>query len=210
MCPTSKGSKSVEHKSAADRTSAIIPVLMCGGTGTRLWPLSRESFPKQFLPIHGQLTLFQQTASRVSDTSEFAPPIVVANDEHRFIVTEQIRAIGLSMSTLLVEPDGRNTAPAAAVAALHALELDANATLLIMPSDHVISDHGALLQAVRAGLPAARSGHIVLFGIEPTSPAVGYGYIQRGPRIRDGEGGDQVCGDGEVFEVAAFVEKPDH
>jgi len=178
----------------------IIPVLMCGGTGTRLWPLSRESFPKQFLPIHGELTLFQQTAKRVSYRSEFAPPIVVGNDEHRFIVTEQIREIRLSMSTLLLEPEGRNTAPAAAVAALHALAIDPNATLLIMPSDHVVRDHAALLQAARAGLPAARSGRIVLFGIEPTSPAVGYGYIRRGPGLDDGQ----------VFDVASFVEKPDH
>src|SRR5262245_3449903 len=105
----------------------IIPVLMCGGTGTRLWPLSRESYPKQFLAIDDELTLFQRTARRFSNSPEFAPPIVIANEYHRFIVGEQLRAIGLTPAMLVVEPVGRNTAPAAAVAATQALELDPNA-----------------------------------------------------------------------------------
>lgn len=176
----------------------IIPVLICGGTGTRLWPLSRETFPKQFLAIHGERTLFQQTALRFADPVDFARPLVVANEEHRFIVVEQLREIGIDQAPLLVEPVGRNTAPAAAAAALHAIELDPNAVLLIAPADHLVEDEAALRNAIRAGLPAARAGRIVLFGIEPTSPVSGYGYIERSTEIMHG-----------VFEVGSFVEKPD-
>jgi mannose-1-phosphate guanylyltransferase / mannose-6-phosphate isomerase len=177
--------------------AAIVPVLLCGGTGSRLWPLSREAYPKQFLNISGELSLFQQTAKRVED-AQFDPPIVVANSEHRFIVAEQLRGIGVSAGTLVIEPVGRNTAPAVAVAALHARERDPDATLLIMPTDHLIEGPAVLLAAMRAGVAAARAGRIALFGIEATKPAVGYGYIRRGPDV-----------DGNIFVVAAFVEKPD-
>lgn len=186
------------ERQKTERNHPIVPIIMCGGTGTRLWPLSREAYPKQFLAIQGERTLFQQTVMRVTGSSEFAQPIVVANEEHRFIVTEQLRAIGVADSTLLVEPMGRNTAPAAAVAAMHALELNADAIILIMPADHVIADNAAMLDAIRAGKPAAGAGRIVLFGIEPTSAAVGYGYIKRGDALAD-----------KVFSVAEFVEKPD-
>lgn len=176
----------------------IVPVLLCGGTGSRLWPLSRETYPKQFLKMAGDATLFQQTLARVSDRSVFGRPIVVANNEHRFIAAEQLRDRGVMDAIVIVEPVGRNTAPAAAVAAMHALEQDANAIICIMPADHVISDGDALVAAMQAGLPTARSGRIVLFGIEPETPATGYGYIRKGEIIVDA-----------VSHVASFVEKPD-
>jgi mannose-1-phosphate guanylyltransferase/mannose-1-phosphate guanylyltransferase/mannose-6-phosphate isomerase len=176
----------------------VIPVLICGGTGTRLWPLSREAFPKQFLAIQGPRTLFQQTALRFADPSSFARPLVVANEEHRFIVLEQLREIGIDQSPVLVEPVGRNTAPAAAVAAMHAMELDPNAVILIAPTDHMVDDEAALRNAIRAGLSAARAGRLVLFGIDPESAAIGYGYVQRATEIMHG-----------VFEVERFIEKPD-
>ena len=176
----------------------IIPVLISGGAGTRLWPLSREAFPKQFLAVQGPHTLFQQTALRFADAGSFARPMVVANDEHRFIVLEQLRAIGIDQSPLLTEPVGRNTAPAAAVAAMHAMELDPNAVIMITPTDHVVGDEAALRNAIRAGLPSARAGRMVLFGIEPEAPVTGYGYIQRATEIMHG-----------VFEVGRFIEKPD-
>lgn len=175
----------------------IVPVLMAGGTGTRLWPLSRETYPKQFLALHGEQTLFQQTALRTADRTRFAHPIVVVNNDHRFIAGGQLCEIGVS-ATIIVEPIGRNTAPAAAVAALHAQEHDADALLLLMPADHVIQAGTALTDALRSGAHAAKNGRIVLFGIDPTSPATGYGYIRKGAAIDD-----------KVWTVAEFVEKPD-
>jgi mannose-1-phosphate guanylyltransferase/mannose-6-phosphate isomerase len=180
-----------------ESVTAVLPVLICGGSGTRLWPLSREAYPKQFLQVAGELTLLQQAAKRV-DGPGFAAPLVIASNEHRFIIDEQLRSIGAAPSTLILEPFGRGTAPAAAVAALHARERDPDAILLIMPADHLVDDPGALLAAVQAGLPAARSGRIVLFGIEPTEPAVGYGYIRRGHAVGD-----------RAFSVSEFAEKPD-
>jgi mannose-1-phosphate guanylyltransferase/mannose-1-phosphate guanylyltransferase/mannose-6-phosphate isomerase len=175
----------------------IVPVLMAGGTGTRLWPLSRETYPKQFLALHGEKTLFQQTALRTADPTRFANPIVVVNNDHRFIAGGQLCEIGVS-ATIIVEPIGRNTAPAAAVAALHAQERDANALILLMPADHVIQAGAALTDALQAAVRAARNGRIVLFGIAPTSPATGYGYIRKGTPIDD-----------KAWTVAEFVEKPD-
>jgi mannose-1-phosphate guanylyltransferase/mannose-6-phosphate isomerase len=177
---------------------AIVPVLLCGGTGTRLWPLSREAFPKQFLAVQGSATLVQQTASRVIDPSRFAPPIAVANNDHRFIVAEQLRALGLTRPTVLVEPVGRNTAPAAAAAALHVAERDPDALLIIMPADHVIADEAAFRAAIDAGEAVARAGRVVLFGVKPTHPATSYGYIRVGEPVA-----------GVAQAVAAFVEKPD-
>jgi mannose-1-phosphate guanylyltransferase/mannose-6-phosphate isomerase len=180
-----------------DHNDLIVPVLLCGGTGTRLWPLSREAYPKQFLALQGGRTLLQQTAARVADATRFGRPMVVTNNDHRFIAAEQLREIGTN-ATVIVEPSARNTAPAAAVAALHAQERNPDALILIMPADHVIEDSNALSAAVEAGTTAALAGHLVLFGIEPSCPATGYGYIRRGKPI-----------DSAAYEVAEFVEKPD-
>jgi mannose-1-phosphate guanylyltransferase/mannose-6-phosphate isomerase len=178
----------------------VVPVLLSGGTGSRLWPLSRENQPKQLLALLGEKTLLQQTADRVTAPSLFADPMVIANAEHRFAIGEQLRAIGITKPTMVLEPFGRNTAPAVAIAALLASEADPDAVILVTPVDHWVRDHAAFQAAVSSGLPAARSGRFVLFGIKPTGPATGYGYI------RTGNGGAGFAG---VHDVAGFVEKPD-
>jgi mannose-1-phosphate guanylyltransferase/mannose-1-phosphate guanylyltransferase/mannose-6-phosphate isomerase len=177
----------------------ITPVLLSGGTGTRLWPLSREALPKQLLPLTGTESLLQQTARRVSGSGLYAEALVIANAEHRFIIAEQLRGIGQSGARIILEPMGRNTAPAAAVAALVALERDPESILLLMPADHVIPDRVAFQAAVEAGLNAAEAGHFVLFGIAPTSPATGYGYIRQGEPLAEAPG---------AYRVAGFAEKP--
>lgn len=177
--------------------SLIVPVLICGGAGTRLWPLSRESLPKPFIAIEGAHTPFQRTALRYSDADLFAPPLVVANAQHSFIVAEQMREMAIDYSCLIAEPVSRNTAPAAALAALSAVELDADAVILIAPTDHIVEDEESLCNAIRAGLHVARSGRIVLFGTEPLSRSSGYGYIRRADEIMHG-----------VFNVTEFIEKP--
>ncbi len=177
----------------------IHPVILSGGTGTRLWPLSRQSYPKQLQALAGPHTLLQAAALRAADREIFAPPMVVANVEHRFVIAEQLRAIGIGDARLVLEPEGRNTAAAVAVAALLAADADAEAVILVMPSDHVIADEAAFVAAVEAALPAAEGGALVLFGMEPTRPETGYGYIRPG----------EALADGPVRKVAAFVEKPD-
>lgn len=169
----------------------LIPVILSGGAGTRLWPLSRELRPKQMLPLVSEATLLQETSQRVGGR-----PIVVCNQEHRFIVAEQLREIGIEPRAIVIEPVGRNTAPAAAVAALLA-EKDEGALLLVMPSDHQVRDPDAFRRAVAAAVPLARAGHLVTFGIRPHEPNTGYGYIRRGPALGDG------------YAVERFVEKPD-
>jgi mannose-1-phosphate guanylyltransferase/mannose-1-phosphate guanylyltransferase/mannose-6-phosphate isomerase len=136
----------------------IVPVLLSGGTGSRLWPLSRETYPKQLLSLLGERTLLQQTALRVADPQLFADPMVIANAEHRFAIGEQLRAVGVSDPTIVLEPVGRNTAPAVAIAALLANEADPDAVILVMPVDHWVRDHAAFRSAVSAGLTAARQG----------------------------------------------------
>jgi mannose-1-phosphate guanylyltransferase/mannose-6-phosphate isomerase len=178
----------------------IVPVLLSGGTGARLWPLSRESYPKQFLPLIDDASLIQQTALRVSDRTQFAPPLVVANVEHRFVIAEQLRALGINDATIILEPFGRNTAPAAAVAALAASAQDPQALILLLPVDHLVRDVRAFHDAVDLGASAARKGAMVLFGIRPTAPATGYGYILAG---------DETPESPDVCEVIGFVEKPD-
>jgi mannose-1-phosphate guanylyltransferase/mannose-1-phosphate guanylyltransferase/mannose-6-phosphate isomerase len=177
----------------------IVPVLLSGGTGSRLWPLSRETYPKQLLSLLDDKTLLQQTALRVADASHFTAPMVIANVEHRFAIGEQLRAAGIPDSTIVLEPFGRNTAPAVAVAALMASEHDPDAVILVMPVDHWVRDHAAFRAAVLKGLPAARHGRFVLFGLRPTAPATGFGYIRMGET--------SVVPD--VRNVAGFVEKPD-
>ena len=178
----------------------IVPVLLSGGTGSRLWPLSREAYPKQLLSLLGDKTLLQQTALRVADPSLFVDPMVIANAEHRFAIGEQLRAAGISDPTIVLEPFGRNTAPAVAVAALLASQTDPDAVLLVMPVDHWVRDHAAFRAAVSTGLAAARHGRFVLFGLRPTAPATGFGYI------RMGEG---FAAAPDVRDVTGFVEKPD-
>lgn len=175
--------------------SKLIPVILSGGSGTRLWPLSREMYPKQFLPLVGDKSMLQATWLRVASIAQ-SGPIVVANAEHRFIAAEQLQQIGASPLATLLEPTGRNTAPAIAVAALEALRSDPDALLLVLPSDHVIRDEAAFRAAVTAATPAAESGKLITFGIVPSSPETGYGYIKA------------AAGDA-VRDVERFVEKPD-
>jgi mannose-1-phosphate guanylyltransferase / mannose-6-phosphate isomerase len=179
--------------------SELQPVLLSGGSGTRLWPLSREAYPKQFLPLVGDDTMLQATWRRVAPLSD-AMPLIVANEEHRFLVAEQLRMIGAPQARIVLEPIGRNTAPAIAAAALIARadpqHEDGDPLLLVLPSDHVVRDAEAFRAAVRAAIPAAERGALVTFGIVPQSPETGFGYIQ----AADGEG---------VRDVLRFVEKPD-
>jgi mannose-1-phosphate guanylyltransferase/mannose-6-phosphate isomerase len=185
--------------------SELQPVLLSGGSGTRLWPLSREAYPKQFLPLFGDDTMLQATWRRVAPLTARAP-LVVANEEHRFLVAEQLRLTGAPAPRIVLEPVGRNTAPAIAAAALVASADGDDPLLLVLPSDHVVRDVEAFRAAVRAAAPAAEAGALVTFGIVPTAPETGFGYIQSDSRESDS--GQAVPGDG-VRRVARFVEKPD-
>ncbi len=174
------------------------PVILSGGSGTRLWPRSRSNTPKQFLPLVGEETLFQATALRVRAIPGTAPVITVCADDHRFMVGEQLQGVGASSGGILLEPAARNTAPAIALAALHVLQQDTEGVLLVLPADHLIRDEDAFRDAVKAGLPQANAGYLVTFGITPDTPETGYGYI----RIGDATGAG-------VHAIDAFVEKPD-
>ena len=176
------------------------PVLLSGGSGTRLWPLSREAHPKQFLPLAGPDTMLQATWRRVEPLAG-AAPIVVAGEDHRFLVAEQLRQAGAPTPAILLEPVGRNTAPAIAAAALQATADGADPLLLVLPSDHVVRDEAAFRQAVRSAMVAAEAGALVTFGIVPTAPETGFGYIQAEPGQRGADAG--------VRKVLRFVEKPD-
>jgi mannose-1-phosphate guanylyltransferase/mannose-6-phosphate isomerase len=181
------------------QNTAIQPVILSGGAGTRLWPLSRALYPKQLLPLTGERTMIQETALRLAGVDGLAAPLVVCNHEHRFLIAEQLREAGVAPAEILLEPVGRNTAPAVAVAALRVQAQDAGAILLILPADHLIRDPGAFCAALEVAAQAAAAGALVTFGIAPRSPETGYGYIQRGALL-DGVGG--------AFAVARFVEKP--
>ncbi|MEY2884001.1 MAG: mannose-phosphate guanyltransferase [Pseudomonadota bacterium] len=177
----------------------IHPVLMSGGAGVRLWPMSREMYPKQLLALWSERSMLQDTAGRVADPALFAPPVVICNQEHRFIIAEQLRQIGLGPAAIVLEPIGRNTAAAAAVAALRIVESEPDALMLLLPADHVIRDAQAFHASVAAAVRAARADHLVTFGIVPTAPETGYGYIRRGEALAGHDG---------AFRVAEFVEKP--
>lgn len=177
----------------------IYPTILCGGSGTRLWPLSRKSYPKQFVPLLGPETLFQASARRLHGPG-FAPPVVLTNSDFRFIVTEQLAEAGIDPGAILIEPEGRNTAPAVLAAALHVLETDPEAVLLVAPSDHAIPDAVAFRHAVTRGLPAVAAGQIVTFGIPPARPETGYGYLELTAQPDPG---------GAPVPLARFVEKPD-
>ncbi|MET0378304.1 MAG: mannose-1-phosphate guanylyltransferase/mannose-6-phosphate isomerase, partial [Spongiibacteraceae bacterium] len=181
----------------------LIPVLLSGGVGSRLWPVSRESYPKQFLPMTGVDSLLVQTLRRSGDIVGVADPILVCNEDHRFIVAEQLRGAGVKASAILLEPVGRNTAPAVAAAALQALTIDPKAVLLVLPADHVIQQPAAFADAVVRGLPAAEAGALVTFGIVPNAPETGYGYIRCGEKRCGEKQGDNT------FVLREFVEKPD-
>ena len=179
------------------------PVLLSGGSGTRLWPLSREAYPKQFLPLVGEDTMLQATWRRVAPIAD-APPIVVANEEHRFLAAEQLRLVGVGHAAILLEPVGRNTAPAIAAAALQARREGDDPVLLVLPSDHVVADAEGFRAAVREAMPAAEQGALVTFGIVPDAPETGFGYIQV-------EASQAVAphGAARIARVLRFVEKPD-
>ncbi|MGH8105313.1 MAG: mannose-1-phosphate guanylyltransferase/mannose-6-phosphate isomerase [Arenimonas sp.] len=176
--------------------SIVMPVLLCGGSGTRLWPLSREAYPKQFLPLAGDVSLLQATCLRLQGLPGADSPLLISNEEHRFMVAEQCRQIGIVPRALILEPVGRNTAPAIAVGALHAMQLQQDPVLLVLPSDHILRDEDGFRDAVLAALPAAEAGALLTFGIVPTAPETGFGYI----KASAGEG---------VRAVEQFVEKPD-
>ncbi|MBF0157831.1 MAG: mannose-1-phosphate guanylyltransferase/mannose-6-phosphate isomerase, partial [Magnetococcales bacterium] len=190
----------------------IVPVILCGGSGTRLWPVSRESYPKQFLPLAGEKSLLQATVGRLKGLDGVLPPLLMANDQHRFLVAEQIRALGSGQLGILLEPLARSTAPAVACAALHLLPRYPEALLLVMPADHTMADIAGFQRAVRRGVPLARSGAMVTFGILPDRPEIGYGYIRRGSPLAGEEAnpdGDDTSDGMPVFAVDRFVEKPD-
>jgi mannose-1-phosphate guanylyltransferase/mannose-6-phosphate isomerase len=179
---------------------SIHPVILCGGSGTRLWPMSRGGYPKQYLKLTSDKTLLQQTALRLKGIAGITAPIVVTNNEQRFLVAEQLRESGTVPSAIVLEPVGRNTAPAIAAAALLALRSSPDALLLVLPSDHVILNEEAFARVTEAAAEVAKDDYLVTFGIDPTEPHTGYGYIRRGSKIGDNEG---------AFDVAEFVEKPD-
>ena len=183
----------------AEAGQKIIPVILSGGSGTRLWPVSRKSFPKQFWPLVGAHSMLAETALRAT-SSQFLPPIVVTNQDHRFIVAEQLRDAGILGARILLEPIGRNSAPAVAAAALLAAEENPHALLWIMAADASIQDLPALATALEKAAAAARAGYFVTFGMEPRGPETGYGYIAQGAPILELSG---------VFKLDRFIEKPD-
>ena len=157
----------------------VYPVVLCGGSGTRLWPMSRGGYPKQYLKLTGSHTLVQQTVRRLAGMADVNKPIVITNTEQRFLVADQLRSIDVVPSAVVLEPVGRNTAPAVAAAALLALEQTPDALLLVLPSDHVILDEAVFARIASTARDIANEGHLVTFGIEPTKPHTGYGYIRR-------------------------------
>ena len=179
--------------------SLIHPIILSGGTGSRLWPLSRSLFPKQLLALAGDLSLIQDTVLRAKG-AEFSAPVIICNTEHRFLIAEQMRQAGVAPQAIVLEPVGRNTAPATAIAALILADKDPESLMLLMPADHIVRNRTAFLQAVESAATAARQDYLVTFGISPDSPETGYGYIRRGAALKNLAG---------CFAVARFVEKPD-
>lgn len=182
------------------KESKLYPVILSGGSGSRLWPLSRAHYPKQLLALSSEHTMLQETALRVSDSGRYSAPLIIANNEHRFIVAEQLQQAGVSPQTIILEPLGRNTAPAVTVAALMLQRVDPDAIMVLLPSDHVVGNREAFAAVVEKAALAAANGQLVTFGITPGHAETGYGYIKQGVPL-------EVC-DG-AFTVSAFAEKPD-
>jgi mannose-1-phosphate guanylyltransferase/mannose-6-phosphate isomerase len=178
----------------------LYPVILSGGSGTRLWPLSRAALPKQFLPLVTDKTMFQETLLRLQGFPGMAAPLLICNNEHRFLAAEQLRDINIQPLSLILEPMGRNTAPAVATAAFAALAKDTDAMLLVLPADHLIQNTQGFHSAINAALDLAQQDKLVTFGIKPNSPATGFGYIERGSILNAAK---------NSFSVARFVEKPD-
>ena len=176
----------------------LIPLILSGGSGTRLWPVSRKNLPKQFLELAGKGTLFQQTLERTLKLPAVAAPIVVASEDHRFLAAEQLLQIGIGSATIVLEPLARNTAPAIALGALQAMQVDGDPLLLVLPADHLIGNTATFVDAVNQAVPLAEQGWLVTFGIRPDRPETGFGYIRRAAAI-----------DEHGFQVEQFVEKPD-
>jgi mannose-1-phosphate guanylyltransferase/mannose-6-phosphate isomerase len=187
-------------------TSRIVPVILCGGSGTRLWPLSRAGFPKQFLSLTGDETLFQQAVLRIAGLEsadvEVSAPLIVTNEEHRFIAAEQLRESGIEPGAFLLEPVGRNTAPALSFATLAALEQGGDPILVVTPSDQMVVNQPAFIVAMQTAIRAAETGAIVVLGISPDRPEIGYGYIKAATE------GTALLPE-QIFPVERFVEKPD-
>jgi mannose-1-phosphate guanylyltransferase / mannose-6-phosphate isomerase len=175
------------------------PVVLSGGSGSRLWPLSRGLFPKQLLALAGENSLIQDTVLRAKAIDCFAP-IIICNAEHRFLIAEQMRAANVAPARIVLEPAGRNTAPAVAIAALMIAETDPNGIALVMPADHIVRNRTKFAESVASAMAAAERGYLVTFGIAPNAPETGYGYVQRGDALQDLAG---------TFAVKRFVEKPD-
>jgi mannose-1-phosphate guanylyltransferase/mannose-6-phosphate isomerase len=177
----------------------LTPVILCGGVGSRLWPLSRESFPKQLLALQGEQSLLVSTLVRLAGLNNLTAPVLICNHSHRFLVAQQLLEAGIDDATLILEPVGRNTAPAALVAALVANEADPDSQLLILPADHLITDTDQFCRLIDQGTELVSAGHLVTFGVVPTHPETGYGYIQSGNSLTSSSG----------FAIQQFVEKPD-
>jgi len=180
----------------------IVPVILAGGSGTRLWPLSREMYPKQLINLIDEKTMLQDTIMRLSGLENIGNPIVICNDNHRFLVAEQLREIEVTTESILLEPVGRNTAPALAVAALKLLSQGLNPLLLVLPADHIIKDISAFHDALNSGESFAQKSFLITFGIVPEMAETGYGYIRKGDQL-------SKPGSTEVFKITEFVEKPD-
>ena len=176
----------------------ITPVILCGGSGARLWPLSRKSYPKQFVPLAGDQTLFQGAARRMSGDL-FDQPVIITNSDFRFIVTEQLQELGIEPGTILIEPEGRNTAPAALAVALYLTNENPDAVMLVAPSDHIIHDTEAFQAAVKEGMAAVDNGQLVTFGISPTHAETAYGYLELADKRTSG-----------AIRIKRFIEKPDY
>lgn len=177
--------------------ATITPVLLCGGVGSRLWPISRQGRPKQYLNLIGETSMLQQTLTRIESLAQTSP-IIVCNEEHRFLVAEQVRELGLTSPKIILEPEGKNTAPAIALAALAASAPDPEANLLVLPADHYVGKPAALIDAVEKAASASSQGRLVTFGLVPSRPETGYGYIKRGKALAP-----------DVSVLEQFVEKPD-
>ena len=180
----------------------LVPVILAGGSGTRLWPLSRSLYPKQLLPLVNERTMLQNTVARLEGVAQATTPLVICNTEHRFLVAEQLREVAVK-ADIILEPVGRNTAPAVAIAALAALGRHDDPVLLVMPADHVMDNEAEFRRVLQGGLAYARAGGLITFGITPHRPETGYGYIRQGARL------DEAGGGIDAYRVDRFVEKPD-